>query len=276
VNQSFATRGIAQPSSQSLRQDIRHRLIDELHGGVHRAANLPGAKRANRFVDRYDPADLGGIYFLAAQHFDLGIDHLQPCGSQLIDLRLAMKNEQLPGLQAPFKVSTVKKLARQRTARVVLHQQVINGVAAAHTAHRLAAHHPCTNGVRAVRLNVFHLGEMDAVFVTEREVPEQVLKRVDPALREQFGALRANAFDHAYCCAKVRGHWQRRPPSGQWQVRPYDGRRILLISFPPQTFLDAAAKRPSGSSETCLSASRIDRVRVACPKRGGFTWRETV
>src|SRR5882762_2300382 len=80
---------------------------------------------------------------------------------------------------------------------------MIDSVAAAHTAHRLAAHHPRTNGIRAVRLNVFHLREMDAVFVTEWEVPEQVLERVDPALREQFGALRANAFDHAYCCAEV-------------------------------------------------------------------------
>ena len=207
MNQSFATRGIAQPSSQSLRQDIRHRLIDELHGGVHRAANLPGAKRANRFVDRYDPADLGGIYFLAAQHFDLGIDHLQPCGSQLIDLRLAMKNEQLPGLQAPFKIATVKKFARQRTAGVVLDEQVIDGVAAAaHAADGLAAHHARANGISAVWLNVFHLGKMDAVFIAKREVPQQILERVDAALGEQFGALRAHAFDHAHFGAKVHRH----------------------------------------------------------------------
>src|SRR5882762_7399174 len=122
---------------------------------------------------------------------------------------------------------------------------MIDSVAAAHTAHRLAAHHPRTNGIRAVRLNVFHLREMDAVFVTEWEVPEQVLERVDPALREQFGALRANAFDHAYFCADVHLHWQTRPQSGQLQVRPYAGRRILLISFPPQTFLDPAAKPPT-------------------------------
>src|SRR5882762_3744605 len=206
VNQSFAARGIAKPRSQSLRQNIRHPLIDKLHRGVHGAANLPGTECANRFVDRHDSADLGGVHFFIAQHFDLRIDHLQPRGPQLIDLRLAMKNEQLPGLQPTFEIASVVKLARQRTAGVVLHQQVIDGVAAAHAAHRLAAHDARANGIRAVRLNVLHLGEMDAVFIAKGEVAQQILERVDPALREQFGALRAHAFDHAHFGAEIHRH----------------------------------------------------------------------
>jgi hypothetical protein len=47
---------------------------------------------------------------------------------------------------------------------------------------------------------------MDTVFVAKGEVSEQILERVDAALREQFGALRADAFDHAYFSAKVHRH----------------------------------------------------------------------
>ena len=38
-------------------------------------------------------------------------------------------------------------------------------------------------------------------------MPAEILKRVDAALREEFGALRANAFDHAYFGAEVHRHW---------------------------------------------------------------------
>ncbi len=78
-----------------------------------------------------------------------------------------MKNKQLAGLQSPFEVPAVEKLARQQAAHVVLHQQMIDSVPAAHAAHRLAAHHARANGVGAVRLDVFHFGEMDAIFITE-------------------------------------------------------------------------------------------------------------
>ncbi len=47
---------------------------------------------------------------------------------------------------------------------------------------------------------------MDAVFVAKRQVAEQVLKRVDAALRKEFGALRADAFDHADFRAEVDRH----------------------------------------------------------------------
>src|SRR5256885_3447890 len=84
---------------------------------------------------------------------------------------------------------------------------MIDGIAAAHGADGLATHHASANGVNAVRLDVFHPGKMDAVFVTKRQVAEEILKRVDAALREEFGALRANAFDHAYFGAEVHRHW---------------------------------------------------------------------
>src|SRR5438046_10385951 len=84
---------------------------------------------------------------------------------------------------------------------------MIDGIAAAHGADGLATHHASANGVNAVRLDVFHPGKMDAVFVTKRQVAEEVLKRVDAALREELGALRANAFDHASFGAEVHRLW---------------------------------------------------------------------
>ena len=47
---------------------------------------------------------------------------------------------------------------------------------------------------------------MDAVFVAEREIAEQVFKGVDGALGEEFGALRADSFEHADIGLQAFGH----------------------------------------------------------------------
>ncbi len=101
----------------------------------------------------------------------------------------------------------MKKLAGERAAGVVLDEEMIDSVAAAaHAADGLAAHDARANGVGAVGLDVFHFGKMDAVFVAKGEVAEEILKRVDAALGEEFGALRADAFDHANFGAEVHSH----------------------------------------------------------------------
>ena len=133
-----------------------------------------------------------------AEHFHLRIDHFEPRGPQLVDLRFSVQNQPLAWLQPAFEVTAVKKFAGQQAAGRVLHQQVINGVAAAHSADGLAAHHLGANGVNAVGLDVLHIRKMDAIFVAKRQVREQVFERVKAALGEQFGALRADALDHAH------------------------------------------------------------------------------
>src|SRR5229473_7097308 len=105
----------------------------------------------------------------------------------------------------------MEKFDGEKTAGVVLDEQMIDGVAAAaHAADGLAAHHARANGVGAVGLDIFHLGEMNAIFVAKRQVAEKILESVDAALREEFGALRANAFDHADFGAEVHRHWRAR------------------------------------------------------------------
>ena len=124
----------------------------------------------------------------------------------LIDFRFAVQYQPLAWFQAPFEVTAVKKFAGE-LAGGVANQQMKHCVASAHGTHRLATHDLHANGINAVGLNVFYIGKIDAVFVTERQVGEQVFERVDAALGQQFCALRANALDHAYISGEgLRGH----------------------------------------------------------------------
>jgi len=47
---------------------------------------------------------------------------------------------------------------------------------------------------------------MDAVFVTKWQVEEEIVERIDAALGEKFGALGADAFDHADFGGQREGH----------------------------------------------------------------------
>jgi hypothetical protein len=91
----------------------------------------------------------------------------------------------------------VKEFAGEQAAGGILHEQVINGVAAAHSADSLATHNLGADGVNAVGLEVFHIRKMDTIFVAKRQVSEQVSEGVKAALGKQFGALRTDTLDHA-------------------------------------------------------------------------------
>src|SRR5208282_5002886 len=106
-----AAGGIAETRAQRFRKDIRHVGIDELNGGIHRAANGARAKRADGFVNGDDAADIGGVRLAVPQHFKLRIDHLEARGAKFVDFDFAVKNELLAGLEAAFEISAVKKFA---------------------------------------------------------------------------------------------------------------------------------------------------------------------
>ena len=107
-----------------------------------------------------------------------------------------MQHQPLPRLQPPFQIPAVKKLARQQATRLVLHQQVIDRVVRELVRNRLPAHHLRANRVDAVRLDIFHVGKVDAIFVAKRQVQQQVFDGVNPALGQQLRALRTDALDH--------------------------------------------------------------------------------
>ncbi len=98
VDQSFATRGIAQAGAHGFRQNVGHAMVNEPHGGVHGAANLAGAERADGFVNGDDTADFGGVEFLAAEDLYLRIDHFEARGAELVNFGFAVKDEELAGL----------------------------------------------------------------------------------------------------------------------------------------------------------------------------------
>jgi hypothetical protein len=55
----------------------------------------------------------------------LRIDHFETRGAELVDFGFAVKDEELPGLQAAFEVAAVKKLAGEQAAGFVLDEQMI-------------------------------------------------------------------------------------------------------------------------------------------------------
>jgi hypothetical protein len=114
------------------------------------------------------------VDFVAAQDLKLRVHHFAPRRALFVDFHLPMKDQLLTGLEAALKIAAVEKLAWERTG-VVLHQQMVDGVAAVHAADRLAAHNAGAQGVGAVGLNVFNFGEMNAVFIAKREIVQQVL-----------------------------------------------------------------------------------------------------
>jgi hypothetical protein len=47
---------------------------------------------------------------------------------------------------------------------------------------------------------------VDAIFVTERQIVEEIVDRVDAAFCEELGAVGADAFDHADFGGQGEGH----------------------------------------------------------------------
>jgi hypothetical protein len=99
----------------------------------------------------------------------LRIDHLTARGAEFVDFYFAVKDERLAGLEAAFKIAAVKKCAGER-ASGVLHQQVVDGVAAVHAPDGLPAEDVGADGVGVAGLQFFNFGKADAVFVAERQV----------------------------------------------------------------------------------------------------------
>src|SRR5258708_17576839 len=132
----------------------------------------------------------------AAEELDLRIDHFDARGTHFVDLGFAVEYEELALLEAAFEIAAVKKFAG-KLAGGILHEEMVDGVASAHGAHGLSAHDTGANDVDPVGLDVLDIGEMNAVFVAERQIVKEIVERVDGAFSEEFGAVRADAFVHA-------------------------------------------------------------------------------
>lgn len=133
------------------------------------------------------------------------------------------------------------------------------GVVAAHAAHGLATHDLYADGVDAVGLNVFYVGKMDAVFVTERKIGEQVFEGMDAAAGEEFGALRTDALDHANFGGKsLSGHSGKDVPRATAdRVRTVFRCANTAEYFPLYTIMTKWNAVKHCGSETCAGFVRI-------------------
>jgi hypothetical protein len=125
----------------------------------------------------------------------LRIDHFNARWAEAIDFSFAMKDQELAGFQAAFKIATVKKFAGER-AGVVLNEKMIDGIASTHAANGLAAGDADAQSENIVGTNIFDLREVETVFVAKRKVTEKVFESVNATFGKELGALRAYTFDH--------------------------------------------------------------------------------
>ena len=105
------------------------------------------AEGADGFVDGNDAADFGGVRLAVAEHLELGIDHFEARGAELIDFGFAVKDELLAGLEAAFEIAAVKKFAGEQAAGGVLDEEMIDRVVDELVGDGLAAHDARANGV---------------------------------------------------------------------------------------------------------------------------------
>jgi len=205
LDEGFAARGEGQELAQIGGKNVRKVGLEILQRGVNGASDLASAEGADSLVNGDDTAHLGGIDFFAAEDFELGIDHFAAGRTLLVDFDFAVKDELHAGLQTTLEETAVEEFARKRAA-VVLHEEMVDGVAAVHPTDGLAAHDASTQGINTVGLNVFYFGETDAVFVAKREIVQKIFQSVDTALGKQLRAVRADSFDHLDVGLKTDGH----------------------------------------------------------------------
>ena len=196
MHNGVAARRKLHPRANRCGQQIAKIRVDLLQCCIGGPADGARAEGSDGLVNGNDSPDFGGVLSFAAQQFKLRIDHFDAGGPQTIDFGFSVKHEQLSWLQPAFKVAAMEKFARQR-AGVILHEQVIDRIAAPHAAYGLSARHAHAQGKDTVWPNVLDLRKMDAIFIAKGKIAEQVFQRVNAALFEQLRALRAHTFNHS-------------------------------------------------------------------------------
>ena len=181
------------PREQLRGQRIGNRAAKIFKRRINDPPHHPRADSADRFVNRNDPADFGGVRFPGAEQFVFRIDHLDPAGAVRVQLRFPVEDDPLPGFEFSFEIVAVKKLAGKR-AGAVPDEQVIHAAAGARITHQAAARNFRLHGIGLSWRNFADLCEPDAVLITERQVTEKVFERADAAFREQLRAVRSHAF----------------------------------------------------------------------------------
>src|SRR5262249_33243451 len=174
------------------------------------AADGACAEAAYGFVNGNDAADFGGIGSLpggvVAEQFELRIDHFHAGRTEAVHFDFAVQHHELAGLEAALQIPAVKKFAGERKTGFVFDEQVIDGIASSHAPDGRTAGDAHSQGVDVAGADIFDVRKVDAVLVSERQIAEKVFESIDATVSEQFGALRADAFEHAHVSFWTFGH----------------------------------------------------------------------
>src|ERR1700730_7485822 len=270
-----APRGKLVPGKQVLRQWVGKDAPKILQRRVDDPPHDSRGDAADGFVDRHDAANFGGVRFPVAKEFVLRIDHLDPAWAVWIEVCFSVKDDPLPFLEFPLEIEAMKKLAGQR-AGIVADEQVIHAAARACITYQAAARDLRLHGVDLSRRDLADFREPDAVLIAEREIPEQIFKCADAALREQFGAARSHTFEiHHFGRGRNEHRLFRRSPSrartrSLYHRKTADEWRLSLgrnVPSPSQKAWDGeASTKPSylGGSCSCRGRPVLGRA-SACP-----------
>ena len=135
----------------------------------------------------------------AIQKFKLRLGDLQAAAFPAF-FHLAIERDELAGLEAVTQVFTVKPDAFERGASLA-GDQLKDGHAVARAKHGGVADFG-NDGGHLSGAQLANATRIQAVFIAERQIIEQVLNGGDVLLRQPFGNARANAFNEFDFCVE--------------------------------------------------------------------------
>ena len=117
-----------------------------------------------------------------------------------------MNHQILAGFESLLEIMPVEEFAGERT-RFIADFEVVHPALRSRIPDQAAPVYPSANGVDAARSDVTNFGEVNPVFVAERQIPQQVFKCAQPALGENFRAARAHARQVQEFGCRSHGHF---------------------------------------------------------------------
>ena len=200
VDQRLAPGGESVAAANFVRQRVGHITIEVLECGVDDSPQYPRADFADGFVHRHDAAyfrRVGGGLVAAADQFDIRIHHLAAAGTVGVRLYLSVQNEPLALFQFPLQVGAMKETRIKHSGSIT--QSDMKDRSSAREPGSCITHGAPARGY--FRQDGMHLArskfrdgrETNTIFVTEREIAQQIAHRGNAALFEHGRAPRPDS-----------------------------------------------------------------------------------
>src|ERR1700722_9065660 len=177
------------------RQSVRNVALEIEEHAVNNAPQHARADSAERFVNRDDAADFGGIpsrAFEIAYQFHLRVDHFLAAKAIEILLHFSVQHDFLALLQFSFEISAVEEPRMDHAARVA-NRNMKNGFTRSRKPHGAAAGRDLSeNGVNLTGTQLVDGSKADAIFVAEGKISQQIPNGQNAALLQNRSAVGAD------------------------------------------------------------------------------------